>query len=184
MRAKFFPIRTHLDWQIMYFYFFLLLNNVFLAELWRTKRACRAPWVSKSTHPRKFGKHVIDRLSDRPSVRTTGIPVFTLTLSSYFGSPGESWLHVNFVINWQLSKQGIHWPVSPDRIADSGVDPSRSSIFWSYPLTIYSFSNDCRLTFTFFKIHIKYVVFMSVSPRTITILISNWPQTQKFSQFF
>ena len=25
----------------------------------------------------------------------------------------------------------------------------------------------------FFKIHIKYVVFMSVSPRTITILISN-----------
>ena len=25
---------------------------------------------------------------------------------------------------------------------------------------------------------------MSVSPRTITILISNWPQTQKFSQFF
>ena len=90
MRAKFFPIRTHLDWQIMYFYFFLLLNNVFLAELWRTKRACGAPWVSKSIHPRKFGKHVIDQLSDRPSVRTTGIPMFTLTLSSYFGSPGES----------------------------------------------------------------------------------------------
>ena len=56
--------------------------------------------------------------------------------------------------------------------------------FWSHPLTIYSFANDRRLTFTFFKIHIKYVVFMSVSPRTITILISNWPQTQKFSQFF
>ena len=56
--------------------------------------------------------------------------------------------------------------------------------FWSYPLTIYSFSNDRRLTFTFFKIHIKYVVFMSVSSRTIKILISNWPQTQKFSQFF
>ena len=88
------------------------------------------------------------------------------------------------MINWQLSKQGIRWPVSPDRIVGSGVDPSRSSIFWSYPLTIYSFSNDRRLTFTFFKIHIKYVVFMSVSPRTITILISNWPQTQKFSQFF
>ena len=75
--------------------------------------------------------------------------MFTLTLSSYFGSPGESWLHINVVINWQLSKQGIRWPVSPDRIAGSGVDPSRSSIFWSYPLTIYSFSNDRRLTFTF-----------------------------------
>ena len=32
----------------------------------------------------------------------------------------------------------------------SGVNPSRSSIFWSYPLTVYSFSNDRRLTFTFF----------------------------------
>ena len=122
----------------------------FLAELWRAKRACRAPWVSKSTQPGKFGNHVTDRPSDRPSVRTKGIPMFTLTLSSYFGSPGESWLHISVVINWQLSKQGIRWPVSPDRIAGSGVDPSRSSFFWSYPLTIYSFSNDRRLTFTFF----------------------------------
>ena len=89
------------------------------------------------------------RPTERPSVRTTGIPVFTLTLSSYFGSPGESWLHINVVINWQLSKQGIHWPVSPDRITISGVDPSRSSMFWSYPLKIYSFSNDRRLAFTF-----------------------------------
>ena len=122
-----------------------------------------------------------DPSSDRQSVRITGIPMFTLTLSSYFGSPGESWLHINVVVNWQLSRQGIRWPISPDRIAGSGVDPSRSSIFWSYPLTIYSFSNDRRLSFL---IYIKYVVFMSLSPRTIPVLISNWPQTQKFSQFF
>ena len=70
-----------------------------------------------------------DRPSDRSSVRTAGIPMFTLTLSSYFGSPGESWLQINVVINWQLSKQGIRWPLSPDRIAGSGFDPSRSSIF-------------------------------------------------------
>ena len=70
-------------------------------------------------------------MTERPSIRTTAIPIFTLTLSSYFGSPGGSWLHINVVINWQLSKQGIRWPVSPDR-----VDPSRWSIFWSYPLTI------------------------------------------------
>ena len=141
-----------------------------IAEL-RAKRASGAPWVNKSTHPRKFGNHV----TDRPSVRTTGIPMFTLPLSSYFGSPGESWLHINVVINWQLSKQVIRWPVSPDRIAGSGVDPSTSSIFSSYPLTIYSFSNDRRLTFTFFKIHnhIKYVVFMSVSPA----LLRFWFQT-------
>ena len=29
-----------------------------IADLWRAKRACGAPWVSKSTHPRKFGNHV------------------------------------------------------------------------------------------------------------------------------
>ena len=36
----------------------------------------------------------------------------------------------------------------------------------------------------FKQINIKYVVFMSVSPRSITILISNWPQTPNVSQFF
>ena len=79
------------------------------------KRASGAPWVSKSTHPEK-------------------LEMFTLTLSSYFGSPGspwENWLHINIVINWQLSKQGIRWPVSPGRIYPGRV------FFWSYPLTSY-----------------------------------------------
>ena len=35
-----------------------LFRNVILAEVWRAKRACGAQWVSKSTHPRKFGNHV------------------------------------------------------------------------------------------------------------------------------
>ena len=47
-------------------------------------------------------------------------------------------------------KKGIRWPVSPDRMAGSGIDRSRPSIFWSYPLTRYSFINDCRLKFIFF----------------------------------
>ena len=33
------------------------------------------------------------------------------------------------MINWQLSEQGIRWPVSPDHIAGSGADLSRLSIF-------------------------------------------------------
>ena len=37
---------------------------------------------------------------------------------------------------------------------------------------------DSRLLF--FKIHIKYVVFLSVSPRTITILTSNWNSASFF----
>ena len=53
--------------------------------------------------------------------------------------------------NWQLSKQGIRWPVSPDRIEGSGV-------------TSYQFSNDRRLKFIFLKIHSKYVVFMLLWP--------------------
>ena len=38
-------------------------------------------------------------------------------------------LDIDVVINWQLSKQSIRWPVSLDRIAGLGVDPSMSSIF-------------------------------------------------------
>ena len=34
------------------------------------------------------------------------------------------------------------------------------------------------------RIQIKYVVFMSLWPRTIRILISNWPRKRKFIQFF
>ena len=39
-------------------FFKTLPLTLFIAELWRAKRACGAPWVSKSTHPRKFGNHV------------------------------------------------------------------------------------------------------------------------------
>ena len=74
------------------------------------------------------------------------------------------------MINWQLSKQGICWPVSPDRIAGSAVDPSRSIIRWKV---------------TSFQViagsHKKYVVFYMC--RTTKILISNWPRKLRFSQF-
>ena len=115
-----------------------------------------------------------NRPTDLTSVRTTGISMFTLTLSSCFRSPGESWLHINVVINWQLSKQDIRWPVSPDRIAGSGIDPSRSSIFWSYPLTIYSFSNDRRITFTFF---LKFISNMLCLCQYRPPLLRFWFQT-------
>ena len=88
------------------------------------------------------------------------------------------------MINRQLSKQGIRWPVSPDHTAGVSVHPSKSSIFWSYPLTNYQFQMIAGSSLFFPRIHIKYVVFMSLWPRTIRILISNWPRTRKFSQFF
>ena len=88
------------------------------------------------------------------------------------------------MINWHLSKQSIRWPVSPDRTAGSSVDPSKSSIFWSYPLTNYQFQMIAGSSLFFPMIHMKYVVFVSLWPRTVKILISNWPRTRKFSQFF
>ena len=57
---------------------------------------------------------------------------------------------MNVLINWQLSTQGSYWPISLDRIVGSSIDPSRSSIFWSYPLTSYQFSSDRRLKLIFF----------------------------------
>ena len=52
-------------------------------------------------------------------------------------------------------------------------------IFWRYSLTSCYFSNDRRLKFNFFKMHMKEVVFMS---RTFKMLISNWPRTRKFNR--
>ena len=45
------------------------------------------------------------------------------------------------VINWQLLKQVVRWPVSHDRIAGSGVSHGRNLCIWSYPLTSYLFFN-------------------------------------------
>ena len=126
-----------------------------IAELWRAKRACGAPCVSKSSHPGKFGNHVTVHRppAARPSVPQgdqCSIPHFLATIFWQHRKTDIAHIfHINVVINWQLSKQDIRWPVSPDRIAGSGFDPSRSNIFWSYPLTSYKFSNDCRLKFNF-----------------------------------
>ena len=87
------------------------------------------------------------------------------------------------MINWQLSKQGIRWPVSPDCIAGSDVDPSRLSPFLKFSadtLLVVKWSQ-AQVCF-FLKIHTKYVVSMSLWPCTIKILISNWTQSRKFSK--
>ena len=55
------------------------------------------------------------------------------------------------MINWQLSKHGIRWQVSPGRTAGSSVDPSRSSIFLKLSADKLPVSNDRRLKFIFSK---------------------------------
>ena len=56
--------------------------------------------------------------------------------------------------------------------------------FWSYSLTNYQFQMITGSSLSFPMIQMKYVVFMSLWPRTIRVLVSNWPRTLKFSQFF
>ena len=57
----------------VFFYVFsgfsLFFPVFFFSGAPRAKRACGAPWVNKSTHPRKLGNHVTDRPSDRATVR-------------------------------------------------------------------------------------------------------------------
>ena len=95
--------------------------------------------------------------------------MFFFTLSNFFGSPGSV---------------EIRWPLSSGRIAGSSVDPSSSSTFLKLSadkLMVFKWS---QAQVNFFKIYMKYVVLMSLWSRTIKILISNWPRTRKFSQFF
>ena len=52
-------------------------------------------------------------------------------------------------------------------------------LFWSYPLTNYQFQLIAGSKLVFFPmIHMKSVVFMSLWPSIVKILISNWPRTR------
>ena len=112
-------------------YYSLICFNI-IAELWRAKRACGAPWISKSTHPRKFGNQTVHPLpAARPSApqgNQCSIPQFLASLGAQ-----EDWYctHTAHQCCDQLTavKTRSRWQVSPDRIAGSVVDPSRSSIF-------------------------------------------------------
>ena len=113
----------------------------------------RAPWVRK-WNKLPFRENLVITLpytarppAARETVRPPAPQGNQCSISPFLASLGadKGWywthwlnaLHINVVINWQLSKQDIRWPVSPDRIADSGVDPSGQVTFWSYPLTSY-----------------------------------------------
>ena len=85
------------------------------------------------------------------------------------------------MINWQLSKQltSIIWPYRGLKCRPIEVE----YFFWSYPLTNYKFQMIAGSSLFFPMLHIKSVVFMSLWPCTVKILISNRPRTRKFCQF-
>ena len=55
--------------------------------------------------------------------------MFTFKLSNFFGNSGENWLHINDVINWQLSKQ-YHPPYRGLRCPPIEVEYFFEVILW------------------------------------------------------
>ena len=158
-----------------------------VAELWRAKRACGAPWVSKSTHPRKFGNHVTVHRPQpaRPSVRTTGKPMVNVQhfLASLVAQEDWYCIHILHQCCDQLTavKTGypltrITWPYRGLRCRPIKVEYLFEVIRWQ--VTSFQMIAGSSLIFL---INMKYIVFYLC--RTIKILISNWPRKLKFSQF-
>ena len=79
------------------------------------------------------------------------ISYFLASLGAQENSDNAHILDINVVINWQLSKQCIRWPVSLDRIAGSGVELSRSSIFEVIRWQVTSFQMIAGSTSIFLK---------------------------------
>ena len=131
----------------------------------RAKFACGAPWVNKSTHPRKFGNHVTDRPSDRPTERPTDRPsapqAYQCLLSHFLANLGAQ--EKADCTSMLSSIDSCQNRVSADQYH---LAVSRAQVSTQYFLKL---SAENLLVFKwsqahvyFFKIHIKYVVFMSV----------------------
>ena len=64
------------------------------------------------------------------------LPVATKWSIFVARSPSLTFIfQIHFMLNWQLSKQGICWPVSRDRIVGSSRERIEVTVFWSWPLT-------------------------------------------------
>ena len=84
------------------------------------------------------------------------------------------------MINRQLSKQGIRWPVPPDLIADSEIDPSRLSIFLRL-------SSDKFLVFKWSQVQVQFFKCtgnkLCLRAALIKFRFQSYPRMWKFSQF-
>ena len=98
----------------------------------RAKRDCGATWVNKSTHPRKFGNHVTDRESERPSQPQAYqclLSHFLATLRAQEKADCTSTLSSIDSCQNRVSADRYHLTVSRAQVSThQGVDPSRSVI--------------------------------------------------------
>ena len=160
-------------WCNIYCVYVLSFWPALIAELWRAKRACGAPWVSKSTHPRKFGNHVT--VHRPPAARPSAPQAYQCLLSHFLATLGAqekvdctSMLSSIDSCQNRVSADQYHLTVSRAQ-----VSTHQGQVFFEVIIGQFTrFQMIAGSRLLFFKIHIKYVVSMSVSPRTITILIS------------
>ena len=88
-------------------------------------------------------------------------------------------MHV--LIDWQLSKQCIRWPVSPDRIAGSGIETLSSSVFEVIRWQVATFQIIAGSSSNFLKwVWNKLCSWAAL----LTILISKWPRALKSTGFY
>ena len=150
------------------------INGPSIQTLLRGENDSKQSDKFQATHPRKFGNHVTDRPSDRPSVRTTDnqclLSHFLATLGAQEEADCTSMLSSIDSSQNRVSADQYHQPVSRAQVSTH----QGRVFFWSYPLTIYSFSNDYRLTFTFF---FKFISNMLCLCQYRPALLRFWFQT-------
>ena len=86
--------------------------------------------LSACMHPRNFGSHVMVLPSALPSVHTKGKPMWNVILASMGACNLNLIIDIHFLVNWQLSKQGICWAEWHDSIVGSSVNSSVSHDFF------------------------------------------------------
>ena len=99
-----------------------------------------APLSSGAPYLRKFGNLSIREILviNWPSVRSSAPLRNQCEMSNFLASMGAcnlcfAWYNKHStMVNWQLSKQGIRWTESNDRIAVSVVNSSRSRVFLKF----------------------------------------------------
>ena len=102
--------------------------------------------------------------------------MFTLTHSNYFGSPliAHKCCEQLTAVKTRYTLASITWPYRGLRCRPIQFEYFSEVIRWQ----VTSF----QMIAGSFLIHMKYVVFISLRPSAINILISNWPRTRKFSK--
>ena len=121
----------------------------------------------------------VHRPNDRPSApqETNVYSHFLASLGAQEKTDGTSMLRSIDSYQNRVSADQYHLTVSRTQVSTHWRGVSFEVIRWQ----VTSFQMIAGSSIFLFKLHMKYVVFMSLRPRTIKILISNWPRTRKFS---